>query len=73
MCRLGKSPKGKSEGNIHRNKEGGATRIVENARRKDPRTSKATTMKTNHALPNNWNPKKTNKKLNPRNTLVGTC
>jgi hypothetical protein len=52
---------------------GGATRIIENDRRKDPRTSKANTMRTNHTLPNHWNPKTTHKKLNPRNTLVGMC
>jgi hypothetical protein len=45
-------------------------RIIENDRRKDPRTSKANTKRTKHTLPNHWNPKTTHKKLNPRNTLV---
>jgi len=46
MYLLDKSPKRKGERNIHRNKQGGVTKILENTHRKSPRTSKVITMKS---------------------------
>jgi hypothetical protein len=71
MCRLGKSPNRKGEGNIHRNKQGGTTRILENNHRKSPKNLKDITMRTNHTLTDKWNPKVIQLKLKSRNTLVG--